>query len=72
MYETFIQTGMGQSFGVATMERRLRLTSHPAHALVYDSALDYYYKPFWSNDSFSIMEYRVAGGDTVHKLVQAE
>jgi len=69
VYETFIQTGMGQSFGMATKEKTAADFS-PAHAIVYDSALDYYYKPYWDHDSLYIMEYRVEGRDTVHKRIQ--
>ena len=69
IYETFIQTGMGQSFGLATKEKSAADFT-PAHAIVYDSALDYYYKPYWDHDSFYIMEFRVEDGDTVHKRVQ--
>ncbi len=69
VYQTFIQTGMGQSFGHATKEKSAADFS-PAHALVYDSALDYYYKPYWYNDSFYIMEFRLDGKDTVHKRIQ--
>ena len=69
IYQTFIQTGMGQSFGFATKEKSAADFS-PAHALVYDSVLDYYYKPYWDNDSFYIMEFRVEDGDTVHKRIQ--
>ena len=69
IYQTFIQTGMGQSFGFATKQKSAADFS-PAHALVYDSVLDYYYKPYWVDDSFYIMEFRVADGDTVHKQVQ--
>jgi tetratricopeptide (TPR) repeat protein len=69
VYQTFIQTGMGQSFGLATKEKSAADFS-PAHALVYDSALDYFYKPYWNNDTFYIMEFRLEGKDTVHKRVQ--
>lgn len=69
VYKTFIQTGMGQSFGVATKEKSAADFS-PAHALVYDSALDFFYKPYWDRDSFYIMEYRLEGKDTVHKRIQ--
>ena len=58
VYQTFIQTGMGQSFGIATKEKTAADFS-PSHALVYDSALDYYYKPYFDKDSFFIMEFRV-------------
>lgn len=69
IYETFIQTGMGQSFGAATRQKSAADFS-PEHALVYDKDLDYYYKPYWQNDSLYIMEYRVTNGDTVHKRIQ--
>jgi hypothetical protein len=69
IYQTFIQTGMGQSFGLATKQKSAADFT-PAHALVYDSALDYYYKPYWANDSLYIMEFRVENGDTVHKRIQ--
>ncbi len=69
VYQTFIQTGMGQSFGVATKEKSAADFS-PGHALVYDSALDFYYKPYWHLDTFFVMEFRVEKGDTVHKRIQ--
>lgn len=69
IYETFMQTGMGQSFDLATKQKSAADFS-PAHALVYDSALDYYYKPYWDKDTFYIMEFRTEGGDTVHKRIQ--
>lgn len=68
IYETFIQTGMGQSFGHAN-HAKSAADFTPAHALVYDTALDFYYKPYWVGDSFYIMEFRTEGRDTVHKLV---
>ncbi len=69
IYQTFIQTGMGQSFGHATKQKSAGDFS-PEHALVYDKNLDFYYKPYWSNDSLYIMEYRLEGRDTVHKRIQ--
>jgi predicted CXXCH cytochrome family protein len=69
IYETFMQTGMGQSFGAATREKSAA-DFNPAHAIVYDTALDYYYRPYWNKDTFFIMEYRLSGKDTTHKLLQ--
>lgn len=69
VYQTYIQTGMGQSWDHATKQKSAGDFS-PEHALVYDKDLDFYYKPFWSNDSMYIMEYRLEGKDTVHKLIQ--
>lgn len=69
VYQTFIQTGMGQSFDHATHQKSAADFS-PAHALVYDKDLDFYYKPYWNNDSLYIMEYRLEGKDTIHKRTQ--
>lgn len=69
IYQTFIQTGMGQSFGPATRQKSAADFS-PSHALVYDTALDLYYHPYFDRDSLYIEEYRLQGHDTVHKRVQ--
>lgn len=69
VYQTYIQTGMGQSWDHATMQKSAADFSS-AHALVYDKDLDFYYKPYWDKDSLYIMEYRLEGKDTIHKLVQ--
>lgn len=69
VYRTFSQTGMGQSFDYATKQKSAADFS-PSHALVYDKNLDFYYKPYWNNDSLYIMEFRLEGKDTVHKRIQ--
>ena len=69
VYQSFIKTGMGQSFGVATRQKSAADFS-AEHALVYDSVLDFYYKPYWNNDSLYVMEFRTEGGDTVHRRIQ--
>ena len=67
IYNTYIQTGMGQSFGHAT---RQKSAADFGHNPIYDKDLDFYYLPFWQNDSLHIKEYRLEGTDTVHKRVQ--
>ncbi len=69
VYETFIQTGMGQSWGIANKEKSAADFSS-SKALVYDSVKDFYYKPFWDGDSLSILEFRLSGKDTVHKRLE--
>ncbi len=68
VYQTFIQTGMGQSYHYATREKSA--ADFSSHALVYDKDLDFYYKPYWQGDSLYFMEYRLSGKDTVHKRIQ--
>ena len=69
VYKTFIETGMGKSWDNATRQKSSADFSSE-HALVYDKELDYYYKPYWQGDSLYIMEYRLEGRDTTHKLTQ--
>jgi hypothetical protein len=69
VYNTFIQTGMGQSFHTADRQKSAADFT-PGHALVYDKALDLYYKPFFIGDSLYITEYRTEGRDTVHKRTE--
>ena len=69
VYQSFIKTGMGQSFDYATRQKSAA-DFNPAHAIVYDSILDYYYKPYWNNDSLYIMEFRLEGRDTIHQRIQ--
>ncbi|MEI8278275.1 MAG: tetratricopeptide repeat protein [Bacteroidota bacterium] len=69
IYQTFIRTGMGQSFDHATRQKSAADFS-PDHALVYDKDIDFYYKPYWDHDSLFIMEFRTQGHDTVHKRIQ--
>ncbi len=69
VYDSFMQTGMGQSFAPATRAKSAA-DFNPAHALVYDKDKDFYYKPWFSADSLYIMEYRLEGKDTVHKRIE--
>jgi hypothetical protein len=69
IYDTYIQTGMGQSFDHATRQKSAADFT-PAHALVYDKQLDFYYKPYWDNDSLYVLEFRLDGRDTIHKRKQ--
>jgi tetratricopeptide (TPR) repeat protein len=68
IYETFIQTGMGQSFDLAS--RKKSAARFDRHSLIYDQYSDFYYKPFWSGDTLKIMEFRLDGKDTVHKRTE--
>lgn len=68
IYQTFIQTGMGESFNLATREKSA--ADFSKHHVVYDRFADLYYHPFFKNDSLYIMEYRMQGKDTVHKRIE--
>lgn len=69
IYNTFIKTGMGRSFHAATPQKSAALFD-AAHALVYDTALNFYYYPYFSNDSLFISEFRLNHKDTVFKRTE--
>ncbi len=62
IYNTFMHTGMGSSFGKADTAKSIgdfRGTS------VYDPHLNMHYKPYWQNDTdLYLQEFRLIGGDT--------
>ena len=64
IYETFIKTGMGESWYHATPQKSK--ATFDAHAMVYDSLNNFYYQPYWRNDSMIIKEFRIINGDTTH------
>jgi tetratricopeptide (TPR) repeat protein len=67
IYQTYIQTGMGQSLGHANQEKSL-LPGH--HKPLYDEFLDLYYLPFWNGDKLAVREFRLSSnGDTLHNLL---
>lgn len=63
-YNTFIQTGMGSSFGPATKVRSKALINQKP---VYDAKLDMYYAAQWKGDSLKITEFRLNGRDTTYQ-----
>lgn len=64
IYESFIQTGMGLSFGLATPAKSN--ATFDVTDIVFDSINNLYYKPFWRADSLIVAEYRLSGYDTIH------
>jgi len=67
-FETFLHTGMGQSFDLASTQK----SAASFHAIkpVYDSISDLYYVPYWENQELYIKEFRLLGKDTIHKLIE--
>jgi tetratricopeptide (TPR) repeat protein len=67
IYNSFIKTGMGKSFDLATKEKSSADYSHP---LIYDKIKDFYYNASWKNDSLYFTEFRLKGKDTVFKRTE--
>jgi len=68
IHDSFMHTGMGESFDVAS--RKKSSARFGPHEVVYDKAKDFYYHPYWKNDSLYIVEYRLQGKDTIYKHEQ--
>jgi len=63
-HQTFMHTGMGQSFDLAH-QAKSKAEIHP-DSVLYDAHKDLYYHPYWEGDSLMLSEYRLKDGDTVH------
>lgn len=68
VHETYIHTGMGRSFGRATLEKTD--AEFGDHALVYEATSDLYYKPFFRDSQMYVLEFRLQDGDTVHQRLE--
>ena len=67
IYNSFINTGMGKSFDVASQQK----SAGDYHtSVVHDKIGDFYYKAFWKNDSLRFLEYRLQGRDTIYKRLE--
>jgi hypothetical protein len=68
IYSSFMQTGMGRSFGPADLIHS-RADWNGQH-VVYDSLNDLYYLPYRVDSSLFLKEFRLQGRDTVHHRVE--
>ena len=67
IYNTFIETGMGKSFDVAS---RKKSSGDFSSASIYDKIADLHYKAYWDHDSLFIKEFRLNKKDTTHERVE--
>ncbi len=63
VYDTYIRTGMGSSFGLAT---RQKSAADYTDATIFDKHSNLYYHAGWENDSLYITEFRLEKKDTTH------
>lgn len=68
IYKTFIETGMGKSFDIATKQKSS--ADFSKHHVVYDKFKNLYYHPYWQNNNMYIMEFRLKGKDTIYKRAE--
>jgi len=67
IYKTFIETGMGKSFDLATKEKS---SADFKKAFVQDKTDNFNYHAFRKNDSLYFKEFRIQKGDTVHSRTE--
>lgn len=68
IYNSFIETGMGKSFDLATKQKSS--ADFSKHHVVYDKFKNLYYNPYWKNNAMYILEYRLQGKDTIYKRTE--
>ena len=68
IYETYKNTGMGLSFADATLEKSA--ADFRNYNVVYDSLTNFFYHPYFKEDSFFIKEFRILDTDTIFQRIQ--
>lgn len=68
-FNSFLETGMGSSFGIADSLKSAAY--HNPSTLVYDTLLDLYYCSRWNQGRLFIDEFRLLNKDTVHFRTEA-
>jgi tetratricopeptide (TPR) repeat protein len=67
IYNTYVETGMGNSFGIAT---KYKSSAQFSDKPIYDQTSNYFYQAFWLRDSLAIKEFRLNGRDTSHTRIE--
>ncbi|MDX2173521.1 MAG: tetratricopeptide repeat protein [Bacteroidota bacterium] len=67
IYNTFIKTGMGKSFDLATKQKSSADFKNPT---IFDKLADLNYTAIWEKDSLYFCEFRREKKDTTHKRIE--
>lgn len=67
IYNSFIKTGMGQSFDLATKHKSV---ADYTHSTLYDKFTNLHYSAQWKGDSLFFTEVKLEGKDTVFKRTE--
>lgn len=65
IYQTFIQTGMGQSFDLASLHKTAG--KFGKNSTIYDKHRDLWYHSYFIDSTMFISEFRLKGNDTIYK-----
>lgn len=67
IYNSFIKTGMGKSFEIASSKKSV---AEFKNATVYDHFLKMHYRAYLQNDSMYMNEYRIENNDTIYSRIE--
>lgn len=67
IYNTFIKTGMGKSFDLAT---KTKSSGNFSSGTIFDRIANLHYQAYWDKDSLFFKEYRIENKDTTHKRIE--
>jgi len=68
IYNSFIQTGMGQSFNIASKKKSV--ADFSSNQIVFDKFSGMSYHPFFDGDTMRILEFKLEHHDTIYKRVE--
>ncbi|MBI3511990.1 MAG: tetratricopeptide repeat protein [Bacteroidetes bacterium] len=68
IFETFIHTGMGQSFDLATLHKSS--AKFGKESTIYDKSRDLWYHSYFQDSVMFICEFRLKGKDTTYKRTE--
>jgi len=68
MYQAYMRTGMGQSWGLATPEKSASVFR--PNAPLHESRYGFYYQPLWKDNLLLVSEFRLDNGDTSYKRIE--
>ena len=68
IHDTFVHTGMGKSFEVASDKKTA--AHFDQHSTIYDKKSNFYYNAKLTNKQLYITEFRLEGKDTIHKRIE--
>ncbi len=68
IYQSYLRTGMGQSFDTATPQKSAAVIGKDS--ILHDPYANLYIKPYWQGDSLMVREYRKENGLVVHERTE--
>ncbi|MCK9290607.1 MAG: tetratricopeptide repeat protein [Bacteroidales bacterium] len=68
IYESYMRTGMGRSFGRASPSKSDAVIG--PDSVIYDPHTNFYYQPYWRDSILYVKEFRLEQHDTTHQRIE--